>query len=368
MIVYTGFIIGFLFGFIVHRGGLVRYSRILGSFLLRDLKAINFMFHGMAVAGILYSISYFTDMGINPRINGYFGSGHIIGGIIFGLGLSLSGFCPGACVARFSSGKRETAIGLLGMVAGVAVYDIFYPFWSGLGGKQKFITWMDITGISYGYLALVFGLFFSGLAFYLDRIDPSKKFDKFEKDKPFWEREWGWFLTGTMAGLLIFSSTAFGGYISFSSGFLTLTGHTADLFGIKMQSLPSLTDDTLWRALLMLGVFPGAYASSRISKTFQKNDPVTPLFAQRVGGNQSRAARLIFAFTGGFMTILGAQIGGGCTTGAFMSAWPTLSVGSFLMGTTFFLAGVLGAHLVYFKKWNIIFAVKEKFKLTLSND
>ena len=167
MIALTGLLIGFLFGFVVHRGGLVRYSRIIGTFLLRDLKAVNFMFHGMAVAAILYSISYFTDMGVNPRTNGYFGSGHIFGGLMFGFGLSLSGFCPGACVARFSSGKMVTAFGIVGMVLGVVVYDVFYPFWSGLGGQQKFITWMDITGIPYGYLALAFGVFFIALSFLL---------------------------------------------------------------------------------------------------------------------------------------------------------------------------------------------------------
>ena len=368
--VLTGLLIGFLFGFVVHRGGLVRYSRIVGSFLLRDLKAINFMFYGMSVAGLLYAISYFTGMGVNPRTNGYFGYGHVVGGVIFGFGLSLSGFCPGACIARFSSGKMVTAIGIIGMIMGVVVYDLFYPFWSSLGGKQQFITWMDITGLSYGTLALIFAFTFTTIAIILHRIDPSRKFDEKEQQKPFWQREWGWMFTGTIAGALIFSATAFGGYISFSSGFLTLTGHTADLFGIKMQSLPNLNDDTLWRALLMLGVFPGAFVSAKISRTF-KNVPTTPMFDQATGGatgHSRRWLRMLFAFTGGFMTLLGAQIGGGCTTGSFMSGWPTLSVGNFLMGSTFFLAGMVGAHLVYFKQWSIIFAVKERFNLSLAND
>jgi uncharacterized protein len=33
---------------------------------------------------------------------------------------------------------------------------------------------------------------------------------------------------------------------------------------------------------------------------------------------------------------LGTMIGGGCTTGAFIAGWPTLSLGSFAMGLTFF--------------------------------
>ena len=37
-------------------------------------------------------------------------------------------------------------------------------------------------------------------------------------------------------------------------------------------------------------------------------------------------------------------VGGGCTTGAFLSAWPTLSVGSFAMGLTFFATAMAVAQ------------------------
>ena len=41
---------------------------------------------------------------------------------------------------------------------------------------------------------------------------------------------------------------------------------------------------------------------------------------------------------------LGALIGGGCTTGAFIAAWPTLSLGSLAMAGTFFVVSMAMAN------------------------
>jgi hypothetical protein len=88
---WYGFIIGAGFGFALHRGGIIRYSRIIGTLLMRDLKPMNFMFTGVAVAALLYGISDFLELAAVPRINGYFGIGHIIGGVLFGTGMALAG-------------------------------------------------------------------------------------------------------------------------------------------------------------------------------------------------------------------------------------------------------------------------------------
>ncbi len=88
---WYGFIIGAFFGFALHRGGLIRYSRIIGTLLMKDLKPMNFMFTGLAVAALLYGIGDFLELGVAPKINGYFGIGHVIGGLLFGTGMALAG-------------------------------------------------------------------------------------------------------------------------------------------------------------------------------------------------------------------------------------------------------------------------------------
>ena len=89
---FEGFLIGFLFGFVLHKGGLIRYSRIIGTLLLRDLKPMKFMFTGLAVAMLGYGLSELLGLGITPRINPYIGAGHLLGGLLFGIGMAISGF------------------------------------------------------------------------------------------------------------------------------------------------------------------------------------------------------------------------------------------------------------------------------------
>ncbi len=91
--VLAGSITGFLFGFVLHHGGLTRYSRIMGTLLLRDLKAMKFMFTAVAVAALGYGLADLAGAeSLAPRVNAFFGWGHLLGGVLFGLGMGLAGF------------------------------------------------------------------------------------------------------------------------------------------------------------------------------------------------------------------------------------------------------------------------------------
>ena len=84
-------IIGAAFGFAMHSGCITRYSRIMGALLMKDFKAMKFMFTGTAVALLIYAIGDLSGIGPVQRINGYFGMGHIVGGVLFGIGMALAG-------------------------------------------------------------------------------------------------------------------------------------------------------------------------------------------------------------------------------------------------------------------------------------
>jgi uncharacterized membrane protein YedE/YeeE len=46
----------------------------------------------------------------------------LAGGAIFGVGMALLGLCPGTCIAALGQGSRDAVWGLLGLLAGAAVY------------------------------------------------------------------------------------------------------------------------------------------------------------------------------------------------------------------------------------------------------
>ena len=96
------------------------------------------------------------------------------------------------------------------------------------------------------------------------------------------------------------------------------------------QTHPGLTgQDILWRAALIAGVFPGAWLAHAVSLPSRAAADARPakVFDPRAIATSFGAATVM---------CFGALVGGGCTTGAFIAAWPTLSVGSLAMAGTFF--------------------------------
>jgi hypothetical protein len=91
--VLGGLATGAAFGFVLHRGGLTRYSRIMGTLLLQDLKPMKFMFTALAVTALGLGFADLAGVSaFEPRVNPYFGAGHFVGGALFGVGMALGGF------------------------------------------------------------------------------------------------------------------------------------------------------------------------------------------------------------------------------------------------------------------------------------
>lgn len=85
-------LVGLFFGFALVKGGLTRYSNIVGVFRFTNLTVIKFMMTAMAVAMLgLYGLK---ELGLIafPTIPATYLVGNVIGGLIFGIGMSLTGY------------------------------------------------------------------------------------------------------------------------------------------------------------------------------------------------------------------------------------------------------------------------------------
>lgn len=257
------------------------------------------------------------------------------------------------------------------MFAGVFAFDAFAPSLDSLGirGAPQSMTLNLLLGLPYGALAIVLGLLFLGISALADRFDPARAFDeKPPADEPFLtrviRREWDWLPAGVVAGLIILAAAAQGEYLGISGGFAALTAYLSRLFGHSLQSIGPLGERTLWPAAMVVGIFPGAFVSSALSGSLRP-EGITPLWQEVLGKSLNK--RLILVFVGGFLIELGALVGGGCTTGAFMAGWPTLSVGNFAMGMVFFGSAMGAAHLLYWGRWRAVSEVKAR-GLNLATD
>jgi uncharacterized membrane protein YedE/YeeE len=357
-----GIITGMLFGIVLFKVGAVRYSRVEGMLLLRDLKIMKFAFTGIATASIIYGLAdilgFAESTNLIPRVMPYLGVAHIIGGIMFGIAMASAGFCPGTCVARVGAGKFISAAGVIGLVIGVLIYNAIQPSLveAGILGNRQDLTLYGVLGVSYGPLAVAWGVLFLIFALIADYVDPAKKLYQEKFSLNLIKDEWHWALGGVAAGSIIAWATAQGEYLGFSGALLAFVAWVADSLGHPLSNVvPKITEGIIWHAGLIIGVLPGAFLAAIISGKF-KFDPVPPAFAQVA---PMPWVRMILVFFAGMFLAIGALIGGGCTTGAFLAAYPTLSIGSMVMSGTYFIVGVLTANLIYMGRWSRFIEAKK---------
>lgn len=359
-----GLITGVLFGIVLHKVGAIRYSRVEGLLLLRDLKIMKFAFTAIATASIIYGLADIFGVAeqynLLPRIMPFMGIAHLVGGFLFGIAMGAAGFCPGTCVARVGAGKFVALAGVIGLILGIVIFDITKPalIEAGILGTQEKLTLYGVLGLPYGVVAVIWGVLFMILALVADWFDPARKIN-YDKDQAFisLKKEWHWLPSGVAAGLIISWATMQGEYLGFSGATLALVGWIGQIIGYPLDSVPRITEGIVWHAGLIIGVLPGAFLSALVSRTF-KFDVVPPPFAEAV--TSIPILRMVLVFFAGIFLALGAMIGGGCTTGAFISAYPTLSIGSMAMSATYFIVGIITANIIYFGRWSKFIAAKPK--------
>jgi hypothetical protein len=283
-----------------------------------------------------------------PRIMPFLGSAHVLGGVIFGTALGISGMCPGTCMAkaggRGGEKKFVAPAAILGLIAGIFVYTwTKEPLTSAglIATHQKPLTLHGTLGLSYGALALAFGALLLIISVTVDRLTPEKVFPLVRERKTlvdYLRGEWSWIVGGVLGGLLVVLATMQNGYLGFSGAVLAAVGWMAHFVGHPLEAVPVINGDIVWRAALIIGVFPGGL----VARAFSLKSAAA---VQAPVRKELSVPALVRAFVAGLVLCYGAMVGGGCTTGAFIAAWPTLSLGSFAMAGTFFAVSMAVGNL-----------------------
>ena len=340
-----GTVTGLVFGTVLYKVAAMRHSRVLGMLTFSDFKIMKFAFTAIAVASFGYGLADLMgvapELGLVPRINSFNGWSHVLGGVIFGSAMGLTGLCPGTAACRLPSnpgkGKLDSLMVVVGLFVGVAIYAAIKESLveSGVIGAPRALTLHGSLGLPYGPVAMLTGAFFLVLSTVLDRFAPEPKYDTDRTSVVDRIRgEWHWLPAGALGGLAVLAATMQDGYIGFSGSILATYGWALDLVGMPSKLVPEVSEGIMWRAALIGGVLLGGVSTHLWSfkqewPSAEDNAPI------KLVGPAS-----IMGFGAGTALSLGAMIGGGCTTGAFIAAFPTLSLGSFAMGGTFFVVAL----------------------------
>jgi uncharacterized membrane protein YedE/YeeE len=124
-------VFGTIFGFVLSRSGAADYDQIQSMFLFRSFQLYGIL--GTAVvltAAGLRIIKHRgrTALGRPLKIElKPLHRGNVAGGLLFGIGWSMAGMCPGPILVNIGEGKIYALAALAGALAGAALLGAVYP-------------------------------------------------------------------------------------------------------------------------------------------------------------------------------------------------------------------------------------------------
>ena len=124
--IVLGLFFGIIFGFLLQKSGVTEYGVILGQLLLTDFTVVKVMLSAIIVGMIgVYAMKAAGLVNLHYKV-GSIGA-TIIGGLIFGAGFAILGYCPGTVAGAVGSGAVDALVGMLGIVIGAGVFARLYP-------------------------------------------------------------------------------------------------------------------------------------------------------------------------------------------------------------------------------------------------
>ena len=145
-----GLLTGMIFGVLLQKGRVAKFHVIVGQFLFRDWTVVKIMGTAVVVGAIgIYAL--LPTGAVSLHIKPLVWIGIVGGGICFGAGMAIFGYCPGTSVAACGEGRRDAIVGVLGMLLGAGLYVSFYPQLSSLlksGGDAGKVTLPELSGTS----------------------------------------------------------------------------------------------------------------------------------------------------------------------------------------------------------------------------
>jgi uncharacterized membrane protein YedE/YeeE len=120
-------VFGFIFGLLLHRGGVTSYDVIVNQFRFRDFTVLKIMFTAIVVGAIGVLVLHSMNQA-NYHIKPANMLGVTLGAALFGVGMVVYGYCPGTGVAAVATGSMHALVGALGMLAGGMLYAFSFAW------------------------------------------------------------------------------------------------------------------------------------------------------------------------------------------------------------------------------------------------
>lgn len=116
-----GITFGFIFGFLLQKGGVGTYHILIGQLLFQDWTVAKIMVTAIVVGMIgIFTLHFFGKVNLHTKPTKL--ASNIAGGLLFGVGFALVGYCPGTAAAAVGQGSWDALFGMAGLVVGSWLY------------------------------------------------------------------------------------------------------------------------------------------------------------------------------------------------------------------------------------------------------
>jgi uncharacterized protein len=170
-------LLGFAFGLSLQYSKVNTYNIISGMSVLEDFTVAKTIATAIGIGAIILSVEIsfgFASYHIKPFIVGSV----MVGGFVFGIGMSILGYCPGTMPVSLGQGSVDALIGMLGGFAASLVYTLLSPYiHETLGpnlGKLSLSSVMDSSSALFFVLVFLIGASFIAVSFWLNKFEKKK--------------------------------------------------------------------------------------------------------------------------------------------------------------------------------------------------
>jgi uncharacterized membrane protein YedE/YeeE len=168
--------------------------------------------------------------------------------------------------------------------------------------------------------------------------------------------KWSWTRGGIALGILNILIFLSGNLLGTTTAYAQTTGYITQFFLPQLIPLNAWTAGTCgggsglqvsWQWMLVLGIVIGGFTGKLLYRG--KKAPEIPALWKERFGNRPQL-RLVHAFFGGFLLLIGSRIAGGCTSSHVISGMSQMAVSGMLFAAAVFAAGIPTALLLYRRK------------------
>jgi uncharacterized membrane protein YedE/YeeE len=168
--------------------------------------------------------------------------------------------------------------------------------------------------------------------------------------------KWSWAKSGIALGILNIFIFLSGNHLGTTTAYAQTTGYITQFFSQQLIPVNTWTAGTCggsgtlqvsWQWMLVFGIFVGGFIGKLLYR-MEKPPKVPTIWKERFGDKPQ--LRLVHAFAGGFLLLIGSRIAGGCTSSHIISGMSQMAVSGMLFAAAVFASGIPTAKLLYRRK------------------